>query len=293
MSATKSKTLRFQWLKFIWLILSKGSLTIKPYDYSAHISALWKANSESNRLNIKQQTPKKSWKQALLFLPIIGPMIGVISQYRLQKKWPSYIFQNTQLKLAFIRISKNAGTSVQAALLKGIYPELDSSKLSVNQINEMGKIHIKPALETNVDCFAIVRNPFDRLLSCYFDQVIGREDRYYFDDYLFQVIKKGMSFEKFVKTIQHIPDELKDIHFRPQCHYLRPIKDVRLFKIESDIDQLCTYLSDFGLKMESQNKNNMDIRKHDYYCEELMHIVREIYQEDFDMFDYDSSKILE
>ncbi len=147
------------WLSFVKLVITKGSLWIQPFHYQNNINALWTGNSQAKRIGTNNKLKKRSFKHYILFLPIIGPFVGLISQYRLQKRWPTYVYHWPEKKLAYVRISKSACTSVQAAILQKQYPDLDISSLSVNQINEMGKMYIKPTLEPGYECFTLVRNP--------------------------------------------------------------------------------------------------------------------------------------
>lgn len=280
-----------RWLTYVKLILKKGSVWIKPFDYSAHIDQLWKNNTEAKKLNINFEVPNKSWKHYILYLPILGPLTALVSHYKQQKKWPTYIYHWPEKKLAYVRISKSAGTSIQAAILQKQHPDLDTSKLTINQINEMGKAYIKPFLEPGYECFTLIRNPYDRLLSCYFDQVVGREKRFYFDDYSFRVIRKGMSFHDFVNTIMYIPDAVKDLHFRPQYNYISGIKGIRYFRLEEDVDSLNEYLNKFDLVLDNHNKNNVKFNKREYYSPEIKSVVDDIYKEDFRHFDYNTDEL--
>lgn len=65
--------------------------------------------------------------------------------------------------------------------------------------------------------FAFVRNPYDRLLSCYRQKLAGDGaqglSRYDFGGVR---LRKGMTFAAFVRAVREIPDEISDAHFRSQ-----------------------------------------------------------------------------
>jgi len=275
------------WFRFLKLILSKGSILIKPYDYNSHINQAWANNSEAKRLKIDYMPTRKSWKYYWLYLPIIGPLVAMVSQYRLQKRWPTYLYHWSEKKLGYIRIPKNASTSMQAAILQKQYSDIDISLLNSSQINEMGKNFVFPKPKPEYEYFTLIRNPYDRLLSCYFDQMMKRSNgHFYFNDYAFGILKEGMTFYEFVMCIKDIPDVIKDVHFKPQHYYINQVKKVKLFKMESNQEGLNRFMNEHNLSLGSRNKNKKAIVKEDYYSLEIKSVVADIYRKDFQLLGY-------
>lgn len=84
--------------------------------------------------------------------------------------------------------------------------------------------------------FAIVRNPFSRLLSCYRNKIrTDIDDRPNFvggvhKEFLkfgrdpglrrYGRFRRDMGFDEFIEVVSGIPDEHADRHFRAQCAYL-------------------------------------------------------------------------
>jgi chondroitin 4-sulfotransferase 11 len=92
--------------------------------------------------------------------------------------------------------------------------------------------------------FAFVRNPWDRLVSCYYNKLKAGcpgFKRYGFDS--------GMSFSDFAERVCEIPDENADMHIRSQTSILRAAGNVKmdfvghLENFNEDFSVVCQKLS--------------------------------------------------
>ena len=143
--------------------------------------------------------------------------------------------------------------------------------------------------------FAFVRNPFDRLVSCYRDKVVGSD---YFSETLkmsHNRIPSDISFEEFVKIIVKIPDFLADKHFKSQYallshngqllpnfigHFETLKEDWLLLAKKHKFDHSLAHKN--AGKMREKDNNTY----HNYYTPELINLVYLRYQNDFSQLGY-------
>jgi hypothetical protein len=210
----------------------------------------------------------------------------------LKKKGGHLFAQN--LKLAYIRIPKSANTSMSAAMLKSIYPDLKNIAVTPQQINYLADVNLT-TIHSNplepITYFTVVRNPFARLVSVYHDFFESNNNHFIYHDYLFGILTRDLSFEEFVNRIALIPDIFKDQHLRPQqlflSYYQLEKKNVRIFKLE-EIESLQKFLSGYNLKLEHLNKSDA-YDYHAYYNERTLQKVFEIYKNDVALFGYSTA----
>jgi chondroitin 4-sulfotransferase 11 len=203
----------------------------------------------------------------------------------------------------YISIPKVACTAIKSAL----FPDLQDGENSASEMD----IHSKAKRYgvnrlTSSQCkyfkFAFVRNPFDRLVSCYEDKVrkpsqhIGR---YYFstryNNLLLQSLygshfSPEMSFAQFLELVHRIPDRFADAHFRSQVSMLYEkgtcVADY-IGKFEDLESDWSTLASRFGFP--TLRRRNLTQRLHwsRYYdSARLVALVTERFGDDIDRFGY-------
>ena len=197
----------------------------------------------------------------------------------------------TQHPLAFMLLPKVANTSIKAAVLQSIGIDAGYAGLNHFMSQAMRNAHIfriKSKQElAGSDRFkaAFVRNPYDRIVSCYKDKVLRNHHRA-FDKY---DIPHGCSFDYFVRRISDIPDDKADQHFRSQYHELyyqdKLVPDF-VGKFESLNDDWSRLNSLIDLDLSPLPHHNKTDDKTIDISLPLCRLIRERYADDFEAFGY-------
>ncbi len=153
----------------------------------------------------------------------------------------------------------------------------------------------KKCLQTSFN-FAVTRDPFSRLYSCYKQKVLLDDEPRITKNYFFQYypfIKNEQSFEEFVKAVCLIPDIVAEKHFMSQSRILgypnNRFNIMKMYKIselsglEEDLKE--TFSPSFQLeKRNITNTNKLSLTE--IYNKDLLNIVYKRFEADFINFDY-------
>jgi hypothetical protein len=271
-----------QWARFVLLIVNQGTVRGKPYDYGR---ARGLVRNEFPQFCLEEQ--KTSVGKMRNYLS------GQAAFIRNSFSTKGGHLSAPEMKLTYIRNPKAASTSLAYLMLKILYPEIVNYHVSAEKINTLMDINLSRELkpsESSFTCFTVVRNPFARLVSVYRSFFEKASDHFIYDDYLFGILKKDMSFEELVATLQVIPDLLKDQHVKPQHsllqYYWKKKIDIKVFRLES-LEAVNTFLSHYSASLSVLNKAELPYDYRSYYNVAVLEKVYRIYADDIKYFGYE------
>lgn len=144
--------------------------------------------------------------------------------------------------------------------------------------------------------FSFVRNPYSRALSCYLEKIAGEQ-------WLRDIRLPGLgfdpsddvSFAEFLRRVSVQEHRDMDIHWAPQ-HHLLSLRKVqygflgRFETFQADLRRLVDILGldvpDELLERRTAHVTAAAQKLHDYYDDETLDLVQEIYRKDFDLLGY-------
>ena len=195
--------------------------------------------------------------------------------------------------LFFIHIPKTAGSTIlkmfdldvskdQEGKYKDIFIHHDDEHEYIHASAKMLK-NLAPDVYHSCFKFAVVRNPYDRLISEYFWRIQYKKN-HAFDS-------SNMSFEEFVHYLdQNLNDlirlpHVEKTHLLTQKSFTDP--NVSIFKYEL-LEECFEFLKTKYGVVRPANKINSSEHEHyeSYYTPNLKKIVQKIYLADFHMFGY-------
>jgi hypothetical protein len=145
--------------------------------------------------------------------------------------------------------------------------------------------------------FTFVRNPWDRLLSCYMSKVVPERFAGSFKTYSNVAFRDDMSFQEFAEAVCRIPDGEANIHFCSQHVFVcsrGSAKNVladyvgRFENLEEDFEFVTERIGiNAQLPHAADTSSTRGSRSYrDFYDEKLARMVGERYREDIEIFGY-------
>ena len=212
-----------------------------------------------------------------------------LTRTRLEER--EYIIDPTR-KLVYAVNSKVACSSIKAAMFAQDIPD----DYSIHHVTKSGNVYRKfgklTAEEASWFSFSYVRNPFDRLVSCYeskyhHDIKMGQPNN--FADYLDGLIAEDRGFDRFARQVCAIPSRMMDRHFMIQSDIMGGVQHVA--KYEDMAEDFAEIQRKYDLKPLPHFNNSGGSRRdwRAYYTTETAKLVHKKYKKDFERFGYEDS----
>jgi len=178
---------------------------------------------------------------------------------------------------AFIPVPKNASSTVSSML---------NLRSNVGYANgDMDKL-------TELNTFAIIRNPYTRIISAYSEILKLRPDGGVATTRQLPFFKVSDPIRKFDQFIRDIREEgFYDAHIQPQSYYIADYPVDNLLRFEHLQEDLTKMLHDNGFSaFNTQNKNVSKLNKNIYMDyintnRTIGSIIQSLYSDDFKLFD--------
>jgi chondroitin 4-sulfotransferase 11 len=206
-----------------------------------------------------------------------------------------------QIKAIYIPISKVATTSVKTAIAAVLGVEGNVHFEAKWPHVSKRRIRIK---FPDYYVFSFVRNPWDRVLSCYLSKLTHPDDNSHgfrngveFNFWKYgDRFYAGMSFADFVHEIADIPDPDADIHFASQYLHLTDehgnlLADFigKFETLRQDLAQVCDQLSMPPIILPELNKTK-HAHYSQYFIPETSDLLASRYEQDIALFGYQFEK---
>lgn len=203
-------------------------------------------------------------------------------------------------KFVYFYIPKVASTSLKKCFAKILFDKDVSVRVHTFWFDEV--IDIQTGDYEDYFKFTFVRNPWDRIVSCYSDKILHTPvTNYKYKKGIFRryvrlyktLFYSGMSFNEFTRKVSMIPDEKADRHFRSQHTYINDKNGQTLVNFIGKFENLSADLKYVSEKTGAKNLDlgheNKSIRPKEYrdiYTDEAKKIIAERYKKDIALFGY-------
>lgn len=227
--------------------------------------------------------------------------------------YSTHVFRFPDYRLIYIAVPKVANSSIKATLTELFPSEVRTKHPDPNRpravyrsgrdilFREGARIYKHQVCRhPSYKVIAFVRNPWDRLVSCYKDKVTEgsvtesgrpkvREDRALYEN---TAIQREMDFGEFVREVAKTPDTKANRHFRSQYTFLT---DRRGRLLPTDIGYFERLSGDFGRMMADIGAPEVSLPRlrytsssdyREFYTPDLRRIVAERYERDVAQFGY-------
>ena len=205
----------------------------------------------------------------------------------------------------YIDIAKVASSSLKATFAAVLGLDLDRAGGNPHEVEfprPLESSGVDERLYPGLYTFSFVRNPWDRLVSCYRDKIEGEVKDYtrFSDSGIahclahFDVFSANMSFEAFVYAVASIPDVHADEHFQSQHNYLTNVwGDIavdfvgRYENLEADFRYVAERIGlPPKISLPHMQANPRSVNYADYYTAATRDVVATRFAQDIALFAY-------
>lgn len=230
--------------------------------------------------------------------------------------YSSHVFAYHHFQLIYMAVPKVANTSIKIALAPLLPKQLTDQvpsgvdRMYVYRDRSLKRLRWKNRLRIlkhqihrypDYFVFTFVRNPWDRLVSCYHDKIASEVEAIdgFTEDHIRAIYRnerfeKGMSFEDFVYAVCAEPDRHANRHFRSQSTFLvdkrgrlLPNFVGRFERLRDDFAVIREYLDRDDIELPHVRATRRATEYRDYYSTRLRRMVAERYAEDIHRFEYE------
>ncbi|MFK7983619.1 MAG: sulfotransferase family protein [Saprospiraceae bacterium] len=208
----------------------------------------------------------------------------------------NYNIVSKEYKVIYFNTQKNANTTMKAQFVevlgmvkteefpKDVHSNYDFPTASQSEVISKYQNFLK---------FLIVRNPWERLVSCYTNKIKKnphREEKHIFK--CSSDLFVGMSFEEFVEVICEIPDSEADYHFCSQTYLMLYSDGYFPINYICNMENLAFHIEEIkaltGIPFSQlSNLNHSKSTSYEqFYTPELIEKVSQRYQMDIEFFKY-------
>ncbi len=229
------------------------------------IKTIKNPNGRSTKLTLASKVYQKSSQQFLKILP----MLPSFRRYDLTVC--------SAKKFLWFRVPK-VGTRSILHILNNAAIDLDAE--------HPYHCHYPISMYKDYFKFAFIRNPYDRLVSCWLDKVV-KNNLYEFSPHKLIEMQK---FKNFVNYVEKQDLEMGDTHICLQSKLIDLNEIDYIGKYENFEKDLLYVLKKININCPMVEKKNASAnRQHysTYYDEDLVKQVTKIYQRDLNIFSYD------
>lgn len=214
-------------------------------------------------------------------LSTIEDIVKRMKVFRNEREW--YVDRNFQC--AYLNIPKSAGSSV----IKSVCGIKEDSFIQEKAKEQCYRYKLPGSFGGYK--FTFVRNPFNRILSCYKNKIEGRKESEFLEKNYLPLcgLDQDRGFEAFVDAISRIPDKWSNTHFKSQYQFVyqngKCIVDY-VGKVENLIIDYEKIREKYNLESLQKINSSGNYSIKEYYTRDLVQKVYKRYRQDVIVFGY-------